>query len=308
MRSIFASANQWWVLVLLALAAGCTAPRSVINSGKVTPAGTFKAGVNFGGNIATEPISQLGDIKEAVVDAISNKGDVYYDEQIDVATKAMVAYALDPVGPNFDFYLRYGLVPRVDVGYKYAAGVHVLDAMYQFMGSTGTPESPGTDGWYGSFGLQYAGQSSDILDKLYLTKLQPLLQFTAKRRDFTIPLIFSKSIGVEEENGHFAFGAVYNHTFLEYGFAPSGLFKKVEDNSDVEVPSLAAKNNFPSFGLFMNAKFGFKFIYLLPALSIYYQDYGTYKFLEGREHSFSGMTFIPSLGLQATFGKGRGGR
>ncbi len=307
MRSHFTFLRSSLVLMLIGLAASCTAPRAVINSGKVTAPGKFKAGVNFGGNVATEPIAQLDDITKAAVDALSKKDSVYYDEQIDAATKGLLAYALDPVGPTFDFYLRYGLMERVDVGYKYASGVHVFDTQFQFLGPTGTPENPGQGNWYGSIGLQYAGQSSGIVDKLFLDKLQPLLQFTAKRRDVTIPLIFSRSIGVEEENGSIAFGAVYNHTTIKYGFEPGRLFKKYGDEV-VEVESVMAKNTFPSFGLFVNAKFGFKYIYILPALTMYYQDYGKYELLDNKAYSFSGMTFIPSIGLQANFGGGKARR
>ena len=291
-------------LILLGLVAGCTAPRSVINSGKVTAPGKFKAGVNFGGNIATEPIGQLDDITKAAVDAIAKKDSVYYDSEIEAATKALLAYSLDPVGPTFDFYLRYGLVERVDVGYKYASGVHVFDTQYQFLGPTGTPENPGVGDWYGSIGLQYAGQSSGFVDKLFLDKLQPLLQFSAKRKDVTVPIIFSKSFGPEEEKGSIAFGAVYNHTFINYGFEPGRLFEK-QRGEVVEVDGFMRKNSFPSYGLFVNAKLGFKYVYVLPALTIYYQNYGDYKLLNDTAHSFSGLTLIPSIGLQASFGRGR---
>jgi hypothetical protein len=293
-----------WVIVVLVFAASCTAPRSVIHSGKVTPKGQFKVGANFGGNIASEPLSQLDDVTAAAVDAAVKRDTVFYDKQIDVFAKALVSYALDPVGPTFDFYVRYGLVERLDVGYKYASGVHAFDAMYQFMGPTGTPLNPGKGDWYGSVGLQYAGQSSDIANKLLLNKVKPLLQFTAERRDIVIPLVFSKSFGPEEQIGNISFGAVYNHTFITYGFEPGKIFKKVAGES-VKVNGLLEKNNFASYGLFVNGKIGYKFLYLLPALTIYYQNYGTYQFLEGREFSFSGMTLIPSLGVQAIFGAGQ---
>lgn len=293
-----------WALLMLIFAASCTAPRAVINSGKVTTTGQFKAGVNFGGNIATEPISQLDDITKAAVNAIAKKDSVFYDKEIETATRALLAYSLDPVGPTFDFYIRYGVVPRVDVGYKFASGVHVFDTQYQFMGPTGTPANPGQGDWYGSIGLQYAGQSTDWADKLFLDKLQPLLQFTAKRKDIMVPIIFSKSLGVEEENGSIAFGAVYNHTFINYGFEPGKLFKK-NGGEVAKVNSLMEKNSFGSYGFFANAKFGFKYIYILPALTVYYQDYGNYKLLNNAAYSFSGLTFIPSIGIQASFGKGR---
>lgn len=294
---------------LAALAAfvvvGCTAPRSVINSGKVTTQGQVRVGVNFGGNLATSPMGQLDDIAKSAVDALSKKDSVVYDEQIETITKAVLAYSLDPVGPTFDFYLRYGLAKRVDAGYKYASGVHVFDTQYQFLGPTGTPDNPGVGDWYGSIGLQYAGQSADWIDKIFLNKLQPVLQFTARRRDVTVPLIFSRSLGQEEEKGHIGFGLVYNYTTVRYGFEPSRLYRKYGVDEYVELEGVMNKNSFSSFGFFVNGKLGFKYIYVLPALTVYYQDYGTYELLEGKQHSFSGLTFIPSIGLQANFGTGR---
>ncbi|NEM99547.1 hypothetical protein [Pontibacter burrus] len=296
-----------YVVAILAVAvSSCTAPRSVIHSGKVTPKGQFKAGFNVGGNIASEPISQLGDVTKAAVDAVAKEGEVEYSEQIDVFSKALMSYALDPVGTTFDFYLRYGVAERVDVGYKYATGVHVFDAMYQFMGPTGTPQNPGVGDWYGSIGMQYSGQSSGLFDKLYLDKLIPVLEFSATRRDIVVPLVFSKSFGPEEEMGNISFGPVYNHTFIKYGFEPSRIVKNAAGER-VPVEGVFAKKNFPSFGFFVNGKIGFKYVYILPSLTMYYQDYGTYDFLEGKQFEFSGVTIIPSIGLQANFGGGRAG-
>ncbi|QNF32553.1 hypothetical protein HUW51_07365 [Adhaeribacter swui] len=283
-------------------AVSCTAPRAIINSGKVTAPGQFKAGLNFGGNIATEPIGQLDDITKSAVDAIRNKDSIYYDEQIDVFAKGLTAYALDPVGLTFDFYVRYGVAPRVDVGYKFASGAHVLDAMYQFLGPTGTPDNPGEGTLYGSVGLQYTGQKANLPARALLNKLEPVLDFYATRRDVVIPVIFSKSFGPEEEIGNISWGVVYNRTFIKYGFDPGNIFTKYTDQV-VRVEAVKEKNSFSSYGAFVNGKIGFRYVYLLPALTMYYQNYGTYKVLGGKKHEFSGMTFIPSIGLQVNLGK-----
>ncbi|MDQ3289899.1 MAG: hypothetical protein M3Q05_01280 [Bacteroidota bacterium] len=289
-------------LISFLLITGCTAPRAIINSGKVTAPGQFKAGINFGGNIATEPISQLDDITRSAVNAITKKDSIYYDEQIDVFAKGLTAYALDPVGPTFDFYIRYGVAPRVDVGYKFASGAHVLDAMYQFLGPTGTPDNPGEGTLYGSIGLQYTGQKANLPGRALLNKLEPVLDFYANRRDLVIPLIFSKSFGPEEEIGNISWGVVYNHTFIKYGFDPGNIFTKYADRV-AKVEAVQERNNFASYGAFINGKIGFRYVYLLPALTMYYQNYGTYKVLGGQKHNFSGMTFIPSLGLQVNIGR-----
>lgn len=304
MRKFSAVAHYVWVLVLVGSVVGCTAPRSIINSGKVTAPGQFRAGFNVGGNVATSPLSQLDDITETAVDAILRNDSVYYDNQIDVASRSLVAYALDPVGPTFDFYIRYGLVKRVDVGYKYASGAHAIDAMYQFMGPTGTPDNPGVGDWYGSVGLQYSGQRSGLISGLFLNRLQPIFEFKASRQDIIVPLIFSRSIGVEEEKGHIAFGAVYNHSFVNYGFEPRRLFTRYAGDI-ARVASVTERNSFSSFGIFLNGKIGYRYVYVLPAITMYYQNYGTYRLLENKTYDFSGLTIIPSIGLQFQIGTGR---
>ncbi|MBC3540760.1 hypothetical protein H7U12_13790 [Rufibacter sp. H-1] len=294
--------------VLLALLVSCSAPRSVIHSGRVTPHGEFKVGANFGGNVATEPISQLKDVTEDAIEALANRDSVYYDGFVKSATKAAIAYSLDPVGPTFDFYVRYGVVPRVDVGYKYASGVHVLDAMYQFLGPVAGVSKSSNERWYGSLGLQYAGQSSDILSKIFLDKLAPVLEFTAKRRDVLVPLVFSRSFGADEEFGNISFGLAYNHTFVEYGLIPGRLYEKVGGGKAVQIEGLTRKESFPSYGLFVNAKVGARRIFLLPALSMFYQKYGTYELLKAERVEFSGITIVPSLGVQIGLGQGKAAR
>ncbi|WP_205500578.1 hypothetical protein [Rufibacter psychrotolerans] len=274
----------------------------------MTPQGQFKVGANFGGNIASEPISQLKDITESAIEALANRDSVYYGEQVRVATQAAIAYSLDPVGPTFDFYVRYGLAPKLDVGYKYASGVHVLDAMYQFLGPVAGTAGNSQQRWYGSVGLQYAGQSSGILDKLFLNKLAPILEFKAERRDILVPLVFSRSFGPDEEFGNISFGVAYNHTFLEYGLEPGRLYRKMGGGDVVQLEGLTQKQSFPSYGFFVNAKIGARRIYLLPALSMYYQNYGTYQLLEQEQVSYSGITVVPSLGVQIGLGQGKAGK
>ncbi len=283
----------------------CTAPRSVIHSGRVTPHGQFKVGANVGGNLATEPISQLGDISKAAIEALANRDSVYYNEQVKVATQAAIAYSLDPVGPTFDFYVRYGVLPKVDVGYKYAAGVHVLDAMYQFLGPMAGDQKSPIGSWSGSVGVQYAGQSSGIVSKIFLDKLTPIVAFKATRKDLLVPLVFSKSFGADEEFGNIAFGVSYSHTFVEYGLEPGRLYRKIGGGKALQLEGILRKNSFSSYGVFVSAKIGARRIYLLPALALYYQNYGTYELLQNESYSYAGLTLVPSLGLQIGLGQGK---
>lgn len=286
--------------------AGCTAPRSVIHSGKVTPKGEFKVGTNYAVNVATQPIGALADVTAGLVKDLKNRDTIVIDEQVNGISKAALAYTLDPVAPSWDFYVRYGLVNRVDVGYKFAFGSHVFDAMYQFMGSTGTPKNPGPVGTYGSIGLQYSSRDSKLPGRVLWQNIDDLLQYNASRTDILIPLVFSTSFGPEEEMGNISYGVAYSHTWIKYNFNPSNFVQKQADRQDViPVKPLSAKNNYGAWGAFVNAKIGYKYAYFLPALAIYYQNYGEYELLGGNKTELKGLTFIPSLGLQFQFGKGR---
>jgi hypothetical protein len=290
--------------LLLMLAASCTAPRTIIASGKVTPKGAFKAGFNTGFNIATAPVAEIDDITKSAVDVIDQNSDsIFYNETVGTLTRGLLAYSLDPVNVTSDFYLRYGLAEKLDIGYKYASGAHVFDAMYQFMGSTGTPDDPSDyKGLYGSIGIQYSGQKSHLPSKVGLDKLSSIFNYKLNRKDILIPLVFSRSFGPEETYGNISFGLVYGHSFITYGFEPPKvLVRKVGDVFE-RIPSLNQKENYSSFGAFINGKLGYKYAYFVPSLSIYYQNYGTYDLFGLQQESYKGFTIVPSLGLQLNLG------
>jgi hypothetical protein len=292
------------VVLLLGLAAGCTSSRSITASGKVTPKGAFKIGGNSSFNISTAPLAAIDEVTESAVQAIENRDTIAY-EDFRGLSRGLLAYSLDPIAPNTDFYIRYGLARRIDIGYKFASGAHVFDGMYQFMGGLGTPDAPGPAGLHGSIGLQYATQNADLPGKRFLDRLGSVFNYDLSRRDLLIPLVFSHSFGPEEQYGNISWGLVYGHTTITYGFAPAELFVRVAGDRVQKLEPFQEKEGFSSYGAFLNAKIGFKYAYLLPALSIYYQNYGTYNLFGLQQESFKGMSFIPSLGLQINLGYGK---
>jgi hypothetical protein len=295
------------VVLITGLATGCTPSRSITASGKVTPKGAFKVGGNSSFNVATTPLAEIDGVTKSAVQTIENRDSIYFND-VRGLTRGLLAYSLDPVSAATDFYLRYGLAKRVDVGYKFASGAHVFDAMYQFMGGLGTPDNPGEAGLYGSIGLQYSSQDADLPSKLGLNRLSNIFNYELSRQDILVPLVFSHSFGPEEQYGNISWGLVYGHSFVKYGFAPSKLFVRVAGDEIRKVNPFLEKENFSSYGAFFNAKIGFKYAYLLPALSMYYQNYGTYNLFGLQKESFKGMSFIPSLGLQINIGYGKAGR
>ncbi|RYU77640.1 hypothetical protein [Hymenobacter persicinus] len=290
-------------LVLTALATlgttGCIAPRAVTSTGKVTPRGEFRAGANQSFNIPSETIGKTGSVVKEAATQLASQDKVEYSDLVDKVQVAALAYVLDPVQPATDLYVRYGAFDRLDVGYKYAFGSHVFDAMYQFMGPTGTPERPeGPAGaLYGSIGLQYATQRAKLPSIPYLDDIDGLLRFRATRHDLIVPLVFSHSFGPEEEVGAVSFGAVYTHSFLRYGFDPRNIY--VKGSTTELLPTLPEqKRSFSSYGTFANVKIGYRYAYIIPAFALYYQNYGTYQLLNNQTAKLKGFTFIPSVGVQ----------
>ena len=201
----------------------CTAPRSIVSTGKVTPRGEFRVGGNASFNIPTETIGKTGSALLKAAEEAAGKDTVRYNQTIERLQTAALAYVLDPVRPASDLYVRYGVIDRLDVGYKYAFGSHVFDAMYQFLGPTGTPENPGSrqpGATYGSIGLQFATQRARLPNIPLLDDVNSVLGFRARRQDVLVPLVFSQSLGAEEEIGAISYGVVYAHSFLRYGFQP----------------------------------------------------------------------------------------
>ena len=291
-------------LPLLALTTACTAPRGITTSGKVTPQGEFRLAYNQGFNVGTAPLGKAG---SAVRDAAGQLGSqaargdtVRYSGSVRNVQAAALAYLLDPVQTTADFSVRYGVVPRLDVGYKYAFGSHVFDTQFQLLGPTGSVENPGRGAasgtTYASLGLQYAIQRAALPSVPFLSDINSLLGLSASRHDVLIPLTVSQSFGPEESIGAISYGAVYAHSWVKYGFTPSRLYNRAGTGV---LPALDRQSrNFSSYGLFLNLKLGYKYAYLVPALSLYYQNYGDYTLLDGSSTSLSGVTFIPSLGVQ----------
>ena len=282
----------------LLLAASCTAPRAIVATGKVTPQGEFRVAYNQGFNIATAPLGKAGSaIRDAATKA-ANKDTIGYGGTINNLQAAAIAYILDPVQPTADLSIRYGIVPRLDAGFKYAFGSYVFDTQYQFLGPTGSVEAPGAGAvsgtTYASVGLQFATQNAELPNIPFLADINQVLNFQARRNDLLVPLTFSQSFGPEEEIGAISYGLVYAHSWVSYGFAPDNVYL-----NRVKIPALPnQRRNFSSFGGFFNLKLGYKYAYVIPALSIFYQNYGEYTLLNGASTSLSGMTFVPSLGLQ----------
>ncbi|GAA4372898.1 hypothetical protein GCM10023186_02870 [Hymenobacter koreensis] len=258
-------------------------------------------GGNTGVNVGTAALGKLtGAVKELAEEA-ADKDTVNYRPALDQVQAAALAYALDPTVATSDLYVRYGVFDRIDVGYKYSFGAHSLDAMYQFMGPIGTPEKPGgaAGANYGSIGLQFSTQRAKLPSIPFLNDAERLLGFSARRIDLLVPLVFSHSFGAEEEIGSISYGLAYSHSFLKYGFEPGKIYTGPGSGQTTQkLPSVSGRQSFGALGAFANLKIGYRYAYFLPALAIYYQNYGTYQLLNNKETKLKGVTIIPSIGVQ----------
>ncbi len=283
---------------LIFIVTSCIPPRTIYNSGKVTPHKELKAGFDFSGNFTSHFARNLYDNVESIATPLINKDTLSLDEQIIYLNKTALAYAIDPFGAGYGVYARYGVVPGLDVGYKFTSGTHVFDAQYQFMGSRGSFDNPGKDFFNGSIGVQYSFKNYSLPDWSGLSMAQSILDFKLNRKDLLIPLIFSVSIGPEETYGSFAWGLVYTHSFISYGFDNKRIYDTISSMAPTLIEAFHNKQNYPAYGAFYNLKLGYKFIYIIPACALYYQNYRGYRLINGTDATFKGISFVPSIGLQ----------
>jgi hypothetical protein len=307
--------NQLLLLSAVCLFASCVAPRAVINSGKVTPKGNFAIGGSMYGNIATAPVRQLADVTTLDLDtinAIIDSPDTLTVAQKDELNSAMgiigrsaIAYALDPIGYGQDFFIRYGVAKRFDIGFKLAGSSKVFDIQYQFMGPTNTFKEITAERWYGSIAVQYSWANLSI--PTVLSPVANQLSFDFQRKDVLVPLIFSRSFGNEEEVGSLSMGLAMNYTRLNYYSAPQNIQEFYDPQtgnvSPIALKGIQRKQNVFAYGGFIHCKIGYRYAYLIPGFAIYYQDYGNFPNIIGDDFHLSGWTFVPSIGLNIRLGK-----
>lgn len=291
--------NRIIFCVLLALAA-CNVPRAVLNSGKVVPKNQVRGGINYTYNVATSPIYQTANGAFNLITDYTDKDTVILNENIDRVNKALLAYCLDPVTFNTEYYLRFGLGHRMDLGYRNSGNAHAVDMMYQFLGSNESFQNSDYRGMYGSVGLQYAWHEFQFINNRLFKQMEKMFGFNLSRRDFTIPIIFSKSWGPEERVGCISFGVTYTHSFIKYKVQPKGItyVQDVPGVPPVLLSPIEGKMDYSSYGTFMNLKIGYRYVFFNLSLNLFYQKFGRYTMLSGRPAILEGFSFVPSYGIQ----------
>lgn len=305
------------LLVVVVTVSSCVAPRAVTNSGKVTPKGNWIVAGNQTYNIATAPAVKVANAVDIDIENLINASDeasTGVDSSAVTADwqkigEALIANNFDPIGGGFDFGVRYGFANRFDVGFKKAGRAKAIDVQYQFLGSLGNvddfSESP-TGKWYGSIGVQYSSQELSL--PFWAKPLTSKLEYDFSRRDILVPLIFSYGLGNEESIGAISFGVSYNFTRMHYSTTPF-TYARIQDLNGVitalSTEAITDTKTINSFGGFVNMKIGYRRFYFVPAIAVYYQDYGTLQNFIGDSFQMKGVTIVPSLGLRLRLGKSK---
>ena len=306
-----------WIFGLLVSVSSCVAPRAITNSGKVTPKGNWVVATNQTYNIATAPAEKVASALDVNLDnLLTGAIDTFSIAESNVVStdwqkvgEALMANNFDPIGGGFEFGVRYGIAERFDVGFKKTGRAKAIDVQYQFLGSLGNVDDfseSATDRWYGSIGLQYSSQ--DVSLPFWARPINSRLQYDFSRKDILVPLIFSYGLGNEESIGAISFGLAYNFTRMQYSTTPF-TYAYIQDANGV-VTALNSKaitetKNINSFGAFANMKIGFRYFYFVPAVAVYYQNYGTLQNFVGESFQMKGLTIVPSLGLRLRLGKSK---
>ena len=309
--------NYVWIFGLLVSVSSCVAPRAITNSGKVTPKGNWIVAGNQTYNIATAPALKVASAVDINIDNLlnaSNETSTGVDSSAVTADwqkigEALIANNFDPIGGGVDFGVRYGIANRFDVGFKIAGRAKAIDVQYQFLGSLGNVDDfseSATNKWYGSIGLQYSSQ--DLSLPFWAKPLTTKLEYDFSRRDILVPLIFSYGLGNEESIGAISFGLAYNFTRMNYSTTPF-TYARIQDVNGVvtalNTAAITETKNISSFGAFANMKIGFRYFYFVPAVAVYYQNYGTLQNFIGESFQMKGLTVVPSLGLRLRLGKSK---
>ena len=89
--------------------ASCTAPRTVYHSGKVTPRGQVRVGVDVTGNIPSATTSAILDNIDGLITTLASLDSIKFEnnqEALNNVSKSVLAYTLDPIGAGYDLHLQ----------------------------------------------------------------------------------------------------------------------------------------------------------------------------------------------------------
>lgn len=273
------------------LSSGCAAPRAVLWDGTAVAAGHVEGHLGMVGAIPTATVVSLGEGSLEGIKVLADGRDSLSDSaMLHKGAKALVASGLDMPGANVVAAIHVGIGGGAELGYRREGGANAFALRYQFLSSD-------EGGWNAGAAIQYSSQDYDIPIKV-LGDVQKVLGYTFARKDISLPVVFSKPFGEQGRYGSAGFGLVGAWTRTEYGFDPHGLYRQWGDTVDVLEKLPQQKSSFFSYGGMGFVRMGYKHVWLMVGLNVIYQDYGTYRLPATDPISLSGLTFLPSVGLE----------
>jgi len=279
------------IALVLALSA-CSVPKVMNQSGRVTERGNATVGVSYMGNISQQTSTFLTDAIKGYAEGVSQGDTAVVNALLLGANAGLIAYSLDPIAFGPQIYLRFGIYDRLELGYTRSKGANMFSLHGQFLGFEKERNEKSTKRLFGSAGLQYSWNKFNLPS--YFGNLQDKLGYGYSRKDLLVPITFSYSLGPNEAYGALGAGVVFGFHSIDYSFAP----EKIVTKDGASLKAINHHKAFSSIGFFFNAKLGYKCIYLVPSIAIYYQDYGSYPLVNGSSVPMDGFTFVPALSLQ----------
>ena len=277
------------VPLLTSVFSGCAAPRANLWDGTSVDRWHVDGHLGVVGAVPAATLSALGDAQIQAVKGVAGQDSLSDSILLHKAAQSLVAAGLDMPGMNTVASVHLGLGWGVEAGYRREGGANAWSLRWQFL-------SAKTSGWNAGIGAMYS--SLDYEMPSMLGKVQTTLGYSFSRTDISVPLVFSKPLGEDGKYGSVGGGLLGGWTSTKYGFDPDGLYRKWGGNVSLLDKLPDQKSSFLSYGCSGFAKLGYEHAWLLAGLTVLWQDYGSYQVPGTEPVSLSGITILPSLGLE----------
>lgn len=291
-RSFLVSISRFRLAVPALLAAwisGCAAPRANLWDGTSVERWHVDGHLGVVGAVPTATVSALGDAQIETAKGIVGQDSLSDSIVLRKASQSLVAAALDMPGMNTVASVHLGLGWGLEAGYRREGGANAWSLRWQFL-------SARTSGWNAGVGAMYS--SLDYEMPSMLGKVQSTLGYSFSRKDVSVPVVFSKPLGAGGKYGSVGGGVLVGWTSTRYGFDPDGLYRRWGGHVALLEKLPDQESSFLSYGGSGFAKLGYEHVWLMAGATVLWQDYGSYQVPGTEPVSLSGITLLPSLGLE----------
>lgn len=274
----------------------CTAPRAILESGKVTEKGHIKAGYLNHTNIPSLMTKSIRSAIQTDYTSMFEQDTVNMTNSVLSLGESVVTYSLDPLSNASESFFRYGISDRLDAGIKYS-GKWCFDVQHQIVGK-GDRYYFSDEKTNVSIAAQYSYEDYKLPE--IAGDIQELLGYKFKRNDLLLKCIGSISFGEDEKIGYLGFGFAYNLSFVKYGFQPNFVLTYLDlaTGNKIMEEFHMRKQIYGAYGGFINFSVGYKYAYFTMGISCFFQNFGSYYLYGGKTIYPKGFSIIPSFGIQ----------